>query len=501
MRVIAALALRKCYIVAASLAFLWAVGNSVYVYLVLGGARTFRVETAGYILAVLLFPLIFWRPSGAGVRRDAVLTESDSRRLMLLALGLWLLTLAPLVALPFLGDDYVFLDRYRHLQDVLWFAQFFRPMFALVFFALARLGSGSPVPFHLAGFLLHAASAWFVYVLSRRLFGRTDAAAFCSTIFLLNPLQMEAVVWVSGLQELLWTFFVLAALVVYTGRQVLSTWRLMLTLLLIACAVLAKETGVASVLLVPAADWALFRMKRGRLLLVAYPAVVLVIIGYLFVRSRVMSLEAGYFVTPGRYFVQKFIATPYKFFVQPWNPAVLHVPRLVLCCTAVLAFTILFFAVTGGTGPMVLTGPMVIVMSTLPVYSYFFVREDLASARYIYFAAFGWALLVTQLLITLLVHRRIVAGAFAALMVVMFVSLEINIEPWRTAGRIVNDVEMSLRQGRSPERSIDQWQATYGSGFEVKDGIPTAYRGVPVFLNGYLELVTMISASQKIGTP
>ncbi len=492
---------RDYYVVLAWLAFLWAVGNSVYVYLALGGARTFRVESAAYILVIVLVPLVLWRPSGAHVARDPVLTDSDSHWLVAVALGLWLVTAGPFVRLPFLSDDYVFLDRYRHLSDVLSSGQFFRPMFAFVFFVLARSGNASTVPFHLAAFSLHIASAWFVYVLSRRLFGRTDGAALCSAIFLLNPLQMEAVVWVSGLQEVLWTFFVLAALVVYTGAQTLSVWRLIVMLVFIACAVLTKETGVAAGLLVPAADWALFRMKRGPLLLAAYPAVVLVIVGYSFFRSRVVSFEPEYFVMPGRYFVQKFLATPYRFFVQPWNPAAVHVPGIIPCCAAVLAFTVLFVAIVRGAGPLVLAGPAVILMSTLPVYSYFFVREDLSSARYIYFASGGWALLVTQLLSTLLRDRRAYGAAFAALTVVMVVALRLNTEPWRTAGTIVDDVEANLRQGHSPARSVEEWEAKYGTGFEVKNGLPAVYRGVNVFVNGYPELCGMIAGPQKPATP
>lgn len=492
---------RKHYFVVPCLAFLWAVGNSIYVYLALGGARTYRVESAAFIFAVVLLPLVFWRPSAPHVSGDAVLTDSASRALMLLALALWLLTVGPLVALPFLGDDYVFLDRYRQLPDALRAGPFFRPLFAVLFFVLARIGDESTVPFHVAGFSLHVASAWFVYVLSHRLFGRTDAAAFSSAIFLLNPLQMEAVVWVSGLQELLWTSFVLAALVVYTGRQELSFWRMMLTLLFMACALLAKETAVASVVLVPAADFALFRMRRGPLRFFAYAAIVLVTLGYLFVRSRATPLEPEYLLTPGRYFVQKFLATPYKFFVQPWNPAVVHVPAIVACGAVVAAFTVVFLAVVRGAGPMTLAGPAVILMSTLPVYSYFFVREDLLSARYIYFAAFGWALLITQLLTTLLVRRRVIAAAFTAWVAVMFVVVQVNIRPWRTVGEIVNEVEANLRQGRSPARSAGEWEAKYGKGFEVENGIPTLYRGVYVFANGYPELRSMLSAPQKPRVP
>jgi hypothetical protein len=40
------------------------------------------------------------------------------------------------------------------------------------------------------------------------------------------------------------------------------------------------------------------------------------------------------------------------------------------------------------------TGAFVILASTLPLAAYFFVRDDLAGARYLYFGTCGWALLV-----------------------------------------------------------------------------------------------------------
>src|SRR5439155_23971600 len=141
---------------------------------------------------------------------------------LLLAMGLWLLTLALCLPLPFLGDDYVFLASYRHWSDVLNVRSFFRPMFAIVFMLLAKVGNDSVLPFHIVALIIHSSSAWLVYVMARRLFRRTDAAALCFAIFVLNPLQLEAVLWVSGLQELLWTLFALLSLIVYTRSQLLS---------------------------------------------------------------------------------------------------------------------------------------------------------------------------------------------------------------------------------------------------------------------------------------
>jgi hypothetical protein len=484
-------ALRDRYVALAWLALLWAVGNSVYVYLVLGGERTFRVESAAFILVGVLLPLIFLRPSPG--ERETALTATDNRLLMLLAVSLWLLTLVPFVMLPFLSDDYVFLASYRQWSDMLNVGHFFRPMFGVVFLLLARVGNGSPVPFHVLALLIHGASAWCVYVLSRRLFQRTDAATLCAAIFLLNPLQLEAVLWVSGLQELMWTLFVVAGLVVYTGARLLSLSRLTVTLVLIACALLSKETAVSSVLLLPAIDWTFFRMKRGSLLPAAYAGFGLVAAVYLLARTRAAPIESAYFVTPGKYFAQKFVGTPYKFFVQPWNLMAANIPGIVLCCATVTALAVLFWAVLRGTGPMALAGPAVILISTLPVYAYFYVAPDLRATRYLYFAAIGWALLVTQLLTTVLIRRRALTLAFASFILILFASLQVNVKPWRTAGEIVGSVAAAIREGHSPEVNAADWRARYGDGLELKDGIPTVYKGVYLFVNGYPELRTILT--------
>ena len=490
-------ALRKAYIALASLALVWAVGNTVYVYLILGGDKAFRIESAAFVLTALLFPLIFWRPVPAPNGRSAAPRDPvDGRWLILLTVGAWLIILGPYISLPFLSDDYVFLASYKQLSDVVNVTQFFRPMFALTFYVLARLGHGSPLPFHLFALLMHVTSAWFVYVLSRRLFRRDDAAALCFAIFLVNPLQLEAVLWVSGLQELLWTTAVLAALVVYTGRQELTVSRLATSLLLVACGLLSKETALSSVLLLPLSDWVFFRMKRGRLLPAAYLALGIVAVAYLFARSRSVSTDSDFFVTPGKYFVQKFVGTPYKFFVQPWNLVATHFPAVVLCGATVAAFALLFSAVLHGSGPRTLTGPAIILISTLPVYSYFYVAPDLRATRYIYFASFGWAILVTQLFVTVAGRRRTLLAASGGVIAVLLLSLMLNVRPWRTAGEIVRNVASTIREGGSVEMEADAWRAKYGDGIEVKNGLPTVYQGVYLFVNGYDELRSMLASDR-----
>ena len=486
--------LRVGCVAAASVALLWAIGNAVYVYLVLHGGRVFRVESAAFILAATLLPLAVWGPSRAS--GPATLTARDNTWLIVLAACSWLLALAPFLTLPFLSDDYVFLASYRNLSDAFNVRHFFRPMFAAVFLALRTIGGGSPVPFHLAALAVHAASGWFVYLLARRLFRRDDAAVLCFAVFLLNPLQAEAVLWVSGLQETLWTAFVLAGLVVYTGSPLLSASRAGATLLLIVCALLSKETAISSVLLLPAADWAFFRMRRGPLLPAMYALLVAAGSAYLFIRSRVASPDPAFYVVPDRYFVQKFLSTPYRFFTQPWNAAVVKVPPLVSCCTGVVAFSLLFWAVVRGAGPLVLAGPVSIVLSTLPVYIYFYVSADLRASRYLYFGAIGWALLTAHVLKTVVVRRRWFAASVAVVILLSLTWLQVNLQPWRTAGEIVSAVSRDIESGRPLEASSTALRQKYGEGLEFKDGVPVVYKGVYLFVNGYPELHRMLTTDR-----
>jgi hypothetical protein len=472
-------------------ALLWALGNTIYVYLFLGGARTFRVESAVFLLVAALLPLVWCGPSR--VQSPAVMSEGATRLFALVTVGVWLLALLPFVTLPFLSDDYVFLASFRTASDVTK-GPFFRPMFAAVFLVLAQVGGEAPLPFHVAALLIHATSAVLVYVLARRLFQRGDVAALAFAVFLLNPLQAEAVLWVSGLQDLLWTGFMLAALVVYTGSQVLTVTRLGVTVLLVVFSLLSKETAVSFVLLLPLTDWAFFSMKRGPLLLIAYSGFVLTLAAYLCVRSRVAAIDTAFYVTPTRYFVQKFLSTPYRFFAQPWNSAAVHVSLAVPCCLTGIVLVACFWAVNRGAGRSTVLGPAVVLASTLPVYAYFHVAADLRATRYLYFASVGWALLTVHTVKSLPVRRVSFAAVFAATVAVSYLFLQVNLRPWRTAGEIVDAVCGAIISGKPIEAQSAELRKRYGDGLEVIDGVPVTYRGVYLFVNGYPQLRKMLTA-------
>lgn len=96
------------------------------------------------------------------------------------------------------------------------------PLTETIWYLLARLGrlphptsDGVPfssLPFHVANVLLHAAGGLLAYLILRRLRINPWPAAAGALVYLLHPLQVEVVAWVSGLKDVLGGVLSLGAL-------------------------------------------------------------------------------------------------------------------------------------------------------------------------------------------------------------------------------------------------------------------------------------------------
>jgi hypothetical protein len=472
-----------------SLSMIWAVVNCLYVYLALGGDRAYRLESAVIVLVIVALPAIVSR--GWPGEFIAGTPSTLCLALLALAVGLWLAFAIPLVTFPFLSDDYGFLHAYRSMADAARPFQFYRPGFAVAFVVLGGIGGGSPVPFHVAGFLLHLASAALVFSLARTLFATPEPAVVACVLFLLSPIQLESVLWVSGLQEQLWAFFILAAARCYIGDRELRPRRIAAVLALMACGLASKETAVCVVLLLPSADFLLFRFKRGRFLAIAYAGVALELTAYLVIRHRMLPVDETFFVRPSHYFVKQFLAMPYEIFLHPWNQSAVHVPVAALCVTALGGIAGVFAVAWRGSGARVFAGPALVIMSTLPVYSLFYVSPELAGSRYLYFATAGFALVVADALTAVVRSRPLWAFCVVALAVGSAISLKVNVRPWQTAGAFVTALRDGIHEGKSPDDVTREWQAHGATGMSVRDGVPQEYRGVGVLKNGYPEFVEL----------
>lgn len=76
-------------------------------------------------------------------------------------------------------------------------------------------GPLDPLPFHVANIVIHLFTGQLVFALIRRLVKSPTAAALGAAVFLVHPLQVEAVGWVSGLKDVFSGALVLLSLYAY----------------------------------------------------------------------------------------------------------------------------------------------------------------------------------------------------------------------------------------------------------------------------------------------
>jgi hypothetical protein len=122
---------------------------------------------------------------------------------------------------------------YRPLRDV------------SLMFDFAIWGDG-PFGFHLTNILIHAANATLVFVLVRRMTGAVVTATIAALIFVVHPLQPDAVTYISGRRDVLFSFFYLASFYSYLNyRRNRSLIYIVLFLVCWGLSLMAKEMAVS----------------------------------------------------------------------------------------------------------------------------------------------------------------------------------------------------------------------------------------------------------------
>ncbi len=109
----------------------------------------------------------------------------------------------------------------------------------------------SPRATHAVNLALHLMNGIWVYLLAS-LWLTSPGALLVSGLFLLHPIQTEAVAYAASRSELLSTFFALAAL--WVGVHDRRLWRSAMMWLLVLAAVCAKESSVVIVPIIALVD-------------------------------------------------------------------------------------------------------------------------------------------------------------------------------------------------------------------------------------------------------
>jgi len=226
----------------------------------------------------------------------------------------------PALTIGFLSDDFVLAEWASRREWIHVSATgFVRPIVPFIWYILSALPGSLAQNVHIVNVVLHALNATLVAALATRLGARRIEAAAAGLIFLTFPALSEAVVWASGMQDVLMATFVLASILAVLEVDV-SAGAAVAAVGGTVVAILTKETAIV----LPALAWLIAWVSpsgigRGsrRLTIVAMTVVAIV---YAVVRAFV-GLPSGYGSGVSRYFAKQLIVDPFSSLGAPWSAA------------------------------------------------------------------------------------------------------------------------------------------------------------------------------------
>ena len=92
---------------------------------------------------------------------------------------------------------------------------FYRPLQFFFYWLVYRAAGPNAVVFHLLQLFFYAATAWLVYRIGCELLRDESAAFLGAVLWILHPLHVEAVAWISALSEVGFAFFYLSAFLLF----------------------------------------------------------------------------------------------------------------------------------------------------------------------------------------------------------------------------------------------------------------------------------------------
>jgi protein O-mannosyl-transferase len=118
----------------------------------------------------------------------------------------------------------------------------YHPITSLSFMLDFAIGKGSPLFFHITNLILHLLNVIILFLFLKKNFANPVVAFIATFIFVVHPINVETVAWVSARKDLISTFFMLLSLLYYTKhcRKVISLKHYIILILLISLSVFSK---------------------------------------------------------------------------------------------------------------------------------------------------------------------------------------------------------------------------------------------------------------------
>jgi hypothetical protein len=382
----------------------------------------------------------------------------------------------PALSVGFLSDDFVLLSSVGGAygwRNEDW--KFIRPLPIGLFREVnAFAGQHAAVLLHLINVALHLVNGALVGVIARRL-GLPRAAALAGiTLFLVFPAAAEAVVWCSGLQD------VIAATATLTFIAVtLGSGNSVALAAVFGVGLLSKETAVVG----PTIGLLLVAARRRGLPKATWVSLIVCLATSVVFSLWRLSLNAGSTSLPSRYVVKTKLAILFSSLAVPWTAAELQ-RAVAVGLFMTFSVVLICLAIMRASGGLVRAGVVLsvvcwIVIAIVPVNALFYVGEHLEGSRYLYLPSAGWALLLA---IGVVQNKRVLRSGVALILagtaVLWAMGAHKHIDAWQRAAserdRILSAAER-LRE--------------YGCTSVQLSGVTDSIDGAYVFRNGLAEAI------------
>lgn len=406
------------------------------------------------------------------------------------------LYLAFQVYAPALSGPFVFDDTYQpyHTPDfpnaLHFWTRGVRPLLMFSYWINYRF-SQAPPGFHAVNILIHLLNSFLIFFIVRKLARRESPdwmpAAFAAAVFLVHPIQTEAVSYIAGRSECLSVFFFLAAFAVFLYRRTPEvSWPASIAVLvLFGAAALTKEHTLVLPALLLLTDYywnpgfSFSGMRRNWRL---YVPIALAAAGGLLYIAKVLTQAATagfglkeltwyqYFFTECRAFfvylrLLVFPAGQNLDWEYPISRNILdHGAILGLAAILALAGAAIYFR---RRYPLASYGFLVYLLLMAPTSSFVPIKDPVAERR-LYLPMIGILLVAVAALARMRVDRRKLAAALCGILAVLAIATYRRNEVWASDIAIWED---AARKSPGKQRVHFQLAHTYYSDGRCADAI------------------------------
>ena len=355
---------------------------------------------------------------------------------------------APAMRIGLLSDDFVIAGWASQL-DLVHFdtTGFVRPGVPVFWRLLQKLPGDLAAAAHAANVVLHGVNAALVSLVAWRFGARRGEAVAAGAMFVVFPGLSEAVVWASGVQDVLMTTLVLTSVALATAERP----RVVPAALASAAALLVKETAIVVPVLtalVILACGGLPVVRRYRSTLLSLIAISLI---YLLARIAAGVPSSFLEITDWRYFIKQLVANSFGTVGAPWTDdwGRTHAGLALVRTVSILALAAAAFSRwrrDDATFRAVAACAVWVLAGVVPAFSLFYVGPQLEGARYVYLPAAGFTILLA-LLIGRAANRVAVParpaaiGLMTAILAVPFLpAIASDLRRWEVAAAVRQDV-------------------------------------------------------------